>query len=150
MIHTRNRRDLVELISSIKSPGSAVKHALQVRSAWSAGDYHSFFKLYHSCPNMSTHLMDQFLERERLVSFLKLCRAYRPTLAVDFFSVNLGFCPPGKEISKIYLRDTFTWIRSCGVQVSKGDIDCKAATAVLGQKVAELESLGVDIKGQIH
>jgi hypothetical protein len=45
MIHTRNKRDLVELISSIKNPGPAVKHALQVRSAWSAGDYHTFFKL---------------------------------------------------------------------------------------------------------
>ena len=48
-----------------------IKHALQIRSAWSLNNYRKFYKLYESSPKMSMHLIDWFLERERK-SHLKL------------------------------------------------------------------------------
>ena len=52
-----------------------VKHALQVRSALSTSNYHRFFKLYVSAPQMGGYLMDQFVERERVRAMLILCKA---------------------------------------------------------------------------
>lgn len=176
MIHTLNKRDLVELISTLPAqPGSSTLHALQVRSALSSGSYLDFFRLYHQAPNMSGYLMDQFLERERFKTFLLLCKAYRPSLTIEFFATRLGFVPSfhfgaldqkggdaktkskskagdesGFKVSKKELKDAFIWIRKSGVEVSKGDVDCKAATIVLNQLVSEINSKGVDIKGQIH
>ena len=170
-----NKRDLVELISTLPpKPGPATLHALQVRSALSSGSYLDFFRLYHQAPNMSGYLMDQFLERERFKTFLHLCKAYRPSLTIDFFATRLGFVPSfhfgtvdedaksklkskaksgeegGFKVSKKELKDVFMWIRKSGVEVSKGDVDCKAATVVLNQLVSDINSRGVDIKGQIH
>lgn len=158
MIHTLNKRDLTELISSVSaSPGPAVQHALQVRSSLSMGDYHSFFRLYHQSPNMSGYLIDQFLERERLRTCLKLVRAYRPTLTIEFFATHLGFVgldertnQISSKVGKRELKDTFLWIKKKGVPVEKGDIDCKNAVGILVELVSDLESKGVDIKGQMH
>ncbi len=151
MIHTLNRHDLIELISSVgPNPGKAVKHALQIRSSLSNGDYNTFFHLTHTAPYMSGYLIDQFLPKERLKTFYKLVKAYRPTLTVEFLAKNLGFVPPESSVSKKHLHETFSYIRSFGITISKGDIDCKSAAGILVGKVMEVESQGVDIKGQIH
>jgi hypothetical protein len=159
MIHTMNKHDLVELISALPAElGPATQHALQVRSALSTGSYHDFFRLYHQAPNMSGYLMDQFLERERFKTFLQLCKSYRPSLTIDFFATRLGFVPMYDQtnqkapvkVSKKELKDTFLWIRKSGVEISKGDVDCKAATIILNQLVQEIQQKGIDIKGQIH
>ena len=154
-----NKRDLAQLISTLPStPGPATAHALQVRSALSSGSYHYFFRLYHTAPNMSGYLMDQFLERERFKTFLHLCKAYRPTLTISFFATRLGFVTSynvnesagDAKVSKKELKDTFLWIRKSGVVVEKGDVDCKAACLILNARVSEIQAAGVDIKGQIH
>ncbi|KAJ3372370.1 hypothetical protein HDU91_003610 [Kappamyces sp. JEL0680] len=151
MIHTLNRRDLVELIGGLGGEtGPAVTHALGVRSSLSSGDYLAFFKLYHEAPNMSRYLMDQFLHRERLRTCLKLLRAYRPTLTIESFAQNLGFKVKSGPCTKKELKDAFTWIREVGIVITKGDVDCKAAVSIVAEQVAILEAQGVDIKGQIH
>lgn len=147
MVHTVSPRGLIELIASLSpSPGPAVKHALSIRSAVSLGDYHAFFTLYHQAPNMSGYLIDHFLQRERLMTFLKLVKAYRPSLSIEFFASHLGFIPPMSPISKKHLRDAFSWIREVGVEVSKGEIDCKAAVGTVVECLAQLNQRGVDIK----
>jgi hypothetical protein len=154
MIHTLNRRDLVELIGGLKSEkvGPAVTHALAVRSALSSGDYLTFFKFYHEAPNMSSYLMDHFLHRERLRTSLKLVRAYRPTLTVNFFCINLGFKRPSSspDPSRKELNAAFEWLRGIGLTVKKGDIDCKVAVPIIQEQYTDLATSGVDIKGQIH
>ena len=48
-----------------------IKHALDIRSAWSLNNYRKFYTLYEKSPKMSSHLIDWFLDRERK-SHLKL------------------------------------------------------------------------------
>ncbi|KAJ3269712.1 hypothetical protein HDV01_001102 [Terramyces sp. JEL0728] len=148
MLHTFNRKDLIKLLGSITDPGPNVKHALAVRSSLSTGDFNSFFKLYHSAPNMSGYLMDQFIARERLNLFRKLTKSFRPKLSVHQLSLFLGFSLSNPKKNEI--RETRGFIQKYGVEIEEDQIDCKIAYGVLVEQVQLMEKKGVDIKGQIH
>ena len=55
---------LVSLSPEMKA-SQAVKHALALRSAWVLCNYHYFFQLYLTAPNMSGYLIDLFADRVR-------------------------------------------------------------------------------------
>jgi SAC3 family protein LENG8/THP3 len=77
-IHTCNRTDMNDVLSDLTPADKmepAIKHALEVRSALALGNYHKFFKLYLTVPDMGAYLMDMFVERERLAALASLCRA---------------------------------------------------------------------------
>lgn len=77
-IHTCNRTDMNDLLADLTETDKdqpAVKHALEVRAALAAGNFHKFFKLYLDTPNMGAYLMDMFVERERLAALAKICKA---------------------------------------------------------------------------
>ena len=44
----------------------AIRHAMSVHSAWTSSNYHNFFKLYLSAPNMSGYLLDLFVQPMRV------------------------------------------------------------------------------------
>ncbi|KAJ3313329.1 hypothetical protein HDV04_002134 [Boothiomyces sp. JEL0838] len=148
MLHTFNKKDLIKLLGSITDPGPNVKHALAVRSSLSMGDYNTFFKLYHSAPNMSGYLMDQFVERERLNLFKKLTRAFRPKLSIPQLAKFLGFALSDPRKNEI--RETKAFVQKYGVEIEQDHVDCKAAYGILVEQVQLMEKKGVDIKGQIH
>lgn len=52
-----------------------VQHALNVRSSLATGNFHRFFILYRTAPNMGAYLIDQFCERERVRGLIILCKA---------------------------------------------------------------------------
>ena len=77
-IHTCNRTDMNDVLAELTTADrndTAVKHALEVRSALALGNYHRFFKLYIDVPNMGSYLMDMFANRERLAALTNICKA---------------------------------------------------------------------------
>ncbi|KAF1772276.1 SAC3/GANP/THP3 protein [Phytophthora cactorum] len=67
----------------------AIAHALAVRQAVAMNDYHRFFKLYVGAPNMAGYLMDVMVPAIRLSALRAMCKAYRPTLPVQYIRDEL-------------------------------------------------------------
>ena len=77
-IYTCSRTNLNDVLADLtptdkQRPG--VRHALQVRSALAAGNYHKFFRLFDETPFMGGYILDMFVNRERLASLAAICRA---------------------------------------------------------------------------
>ena len=149
MIHTKNKNEMVHLMGSISYPGPNVRHALALRSSLSKGDFGSFFDLARDVPDMGSYLVDHFIERERIFTFLKIVKAFRPTIPVNFLGEKLGFFHSGANQKSSY-NDLVFWITSLEIPIDNDEIDCKSASKILSQAKNSISSKGVDIKGQIH
>ncbi|KAH8552261.1 SAC3/GANP/Nin1/mts3/eIF-3 p25 family-domain-containing protein [Umbelopsis sp. PMI_123] len=94
MLHTQNRSALNAIMAEIKGTQAndkAVQHALQVRSSLATSNYHRFFLLYKETPNMGNYLIHQFIERERIYALRTMCKAYRPSIDIEFIRKELAF-----------------------------------------------------------
>lgn len=69
----------------------AVKHALSVRRAVQQEDYHSFFKLFKTVPNMGAFILAPVLDATRLNALQRICKSYKPSVEADFVWRQLGF-----------------------------------------------------------
>ena len=68
-----------------------IKHALKVRSAWSLSNYHCFFQLYSTAPNMGGYLLDMFVQRERERAIRILIKSWVISFVVVPFSLCVIF-----------------------------------------------------------
>ncbi|KAE8997954.1 hypothetical protein PF005_g16131 [Phytophthora fragariae] len=101
----------------------AIAHALAVRQAVAMNDYHRFFKLYVDAPNMAGYLMDVMVPAIRLSALRAMCKAYRPTLPVQYIRDEL----------KLEGKEGKAFIRQSGLAFVKGDktrADTKASNIV--------------------
>ncbi|KAI9019526.1 SAC3/GANP/Nin1/mts3/eIF-3 p25 family-domain-containing protein [Phycomyces nitens] len=87
-----------ELVGKPERDSPCVQHALGVSKALSMCNYHTFFKLYKSAPNMGGHLMDKFVVRERIKALAMCCKAYKMGISVEFIAQELGFPNSGSCI----------------------------------------------------
>jgi hypothetical protein len=74
-----------------KNSDPAVAHALKIRQALQADNYHSFFQLYLKTPNMGTYILDLMVENLRAATLVKICKVYKPTVEADFVLKELAF-----------------------------------------------------------
>ncbi|KAL3802975.1 hypothetical protein HJC23_011598 [Cyclotella cryptica] len=87
-----------------------IHHALLVREAVASNDYHKFFYLQDTAPNMGDFLMDKIVPSMRQFALQRICKAYRPSVGTDFVLKELGFDPNNKQNAAIGK----VWMESCG------------------------------------
>lgn len=71
--------DLQALLKTVRPEDredEVMRHALEVRAAWSSRNYSKFFKLYMNAPKMSGYLMDWFVNRERKMALKAMIKSY--------------------------------------------------------------------------
>ncbi|CAH0488426.1 unnamed protein product [Peronospora farinosa] len=101
----------------------AIAHALSVRQAVAMNDYHRFFKLFVGAPNMAGYLMDVMVPAIRLSALRAICKAYRPTISVQYIRDEL----------KLEGKAGKAFIHQSGLAFVKGDksrVDTKASNIV--------------------
>jgi hypothetical protein len=107
--------DLFNIMLSLTPEQKAepgISHALKVRSAVADFDYHLFFTLLKKCPNSGLVSMMAFLvPTVRHWSLHRICKAYRPSVPVDFVLSELGF-------EKDEFEHASKWLESCGCVLS--------------------------------
>jgi SAC3/GANP family len=82
---------LLLLFSLCATRDPAVSHALQVRACIHLDNYHRFFQLYKHTPNLGNCILDMMIDARRLHALQRVCRAYKPSVPVDFIVQELAF-----------------------------------------------------------
>lgn len=110
--------------------GPSCQHGILVVKAVIHKDYHSFFRLYESSPNLSAYLMDFLVKRIRNEAYDRIVAAYRPTMGIEYFREAMQFPNLGetreflKQSGAVFIKD----------KESEFWVDCKASHANIGRK----------------
>ena len=63
-------------LTTAEKADPAIKHAISIQSALALSNYHTFFKLYLIEFNMSRHLLDLFVQRERVQALKAMVKSW--------------------------------------------------------------------------
>lgn len=105
--------DVLKIINKLSAEQRSdpfIHHSLLVRAAVADNDYHKFFQLQDSAPNMSDYLMDKIVPSVRQNSLQTICKAYRPSVSTSFVLRELGFNPDDRQ----ECLSGKAWMESCG------------------------------------
>eukprot|EP00551_Chaetoceros_affinis_P008835 CAMPEP_0203666378 /NCGR_PEP_ID=MMETSP0090-20130426/3427_1 /ASSEMBLY_ACC=CAM_ASM_001088 /TAXON_ID=426623 /ORGANISM="Chaetoceros affinis, Strain CCMP159" /LENGTH=946 /DNA_ID=CAMNT_0050530239 /DNA_START=153 /DNA_END=2993 /DNA_ORIENTATION=+ len=91
-----------------------IAHALKVRVAVADNDYHAFFRLQDTCPNIGAYLMDTMIGQIRATGLQCMMKAYRPSLSVKFILNELGFNINGE----LDADGGLLWLKNCGCKLN--------------------------------
>mmetsp|Transcript_29087 Transcript_29087/g.39971 ORF Transcript_29087/g.39971 Transcript_29087/m.39971 type:complete len:569 (+) Transcript_29087:179-1885(+) len=92
--YTGGSSDLAFAMASIPEAATkdeAVAHAFEVRKAVQQDNYHRFFRLYRKTPNMGMYILDLLVSNYRLQALQRICKGYKPDVAVSFVAQELAF-----------------------------------------------------------
>lgn len=106
----------------------AISHALGMREALALSNYHAFFQLYQTAPNMAPYILDLFVDRQRLLALRTMVKAYRPSIDIEFVQAELAF--PSKKECIRFLKD-----HGAVLTADKKEIDTRATLPVLAKSV---------------
>jgi hypothetical protein len=93
---------------------ACIAHALKVRIAVADCDYHAFFRLQETCPNLGAYLMDMMIGSVRATGLQCMVRAYKPSLSVEFMLQELGLGIDGK----VDVKEGVAWLKNCGCKLN--------------------------------
>lgn len=117
----------------------AVKHALDVRSAVSFGNYYRLFQLYKNAPNLGGYIMDTWIQRERLYACKVMFKGIRPALPLNYVTDILVFDNEfeSKEVNH-------QWLHCNIIESSPGIIDTKnSLLKILQSEADKIENLEI-------
>jgi hypothetical protein len=148
--------ELLATLSQEEKIDESVAHALAVRQALAARNYHRLFRLYNSAPNMGGYLMDFFVERERVAAICIICKAYfprppkpgltgryRPEIDVRYITDELGFESDAECVE-------FLEKRNAEITATDGRLRIKTKEALEAFEMDRRKLFRVvDIKGQL-
>jgi hypothetical protein len=97
----------------------AIQHALQVKAATCIGNYQQVFRLRKLAPNLGSYLFDIFLPKFSVNALLKICKAYQPTVSLEFLSRTFDLKP-------IHCRD---YLLANGAVLEGDMMQCKESLA---------------------
>ncbi|KAL9550454.1 hypothetical protein PS6_005531 [Mucor atramentarius] len=148
MLFSQNQSDINAMLEEMCDVGlqnhaECVQHALMVRSALAKGNYHKFFRLYETAPNMGGYLLDQFVGRKRIDALIVICKAYKTGISLAYVAKELSF-DSVKKLAK-FLREH--GIKQLASKSKDAMLDTKTALPVLMAQSKNYNK--VDIKGQI-
>lgn len=130
LLLTDDRLEMALLMLSLKDEfllNDCVSNALNLRNAVIRKDYASFFAHYKSVPNLGKFIVDHFLIRERQLTLRTVCRAYRPSVPLEFIQKTLVFSSES-ELKTFLLESN---LAEPLLLNDKKSLDCKAALSCL-------------------
>jgi len=113
--------DLFKIMLSLtldQRENPVIAHALRVRVAFAENDYHTFFSLHDSAPNMSAYLMDYLVPQVRQAALQRMHKAYRPSVPTRHVLKELGF-----DVDDVQeVKEGRRWLLSCGCKLVDDDM----------------------------
>ena len=103
-------------LTKLDNKAPEIQHALAVKRALLQGNYHQVFLLRETAPNMGRCVIDIFLEKLRMFSLLKICKAYMPSVELSWVDQELGFNN---------YQDCVSFLESNGAAIQGGALLCK-------------------------
>lgn len=66
---------LVGQLTDEQQASPVVRHALEVSKALTRNNFHVFFRLFDTAPNMGGYIMDHFVEEKRILALITMCKS---------------------------------------------------------------------------
>ncbi|OMJ82573.1 hypothetical protein SteCoe_16681 [Stentor coeruleus] len=117
----------LKALNGVEKKSPEIKQAMEFKRAILLGNYHQVFHIRPNLMNSGNHLLDIFMPKLRVLSLLKICKAYQPSISVDILTKELGFN---------HLSEAEAFILENGGVIEAGYLECRPS--LLGLRKSSL------------